>query len=81
MLANGKGGGGLSKLGLSSRHTTLVSPRRAGSRAGSTARPRAPAVEQEPEPARGTWQVWEPWGDPARQQLQVLVLSLGQGGI
>lgn len=29
MLANSKGGGGLSKLGLSFRHITLVSPPRA----------------------------------------------------
>lgn len=64
MLANGEGGGGLSKLGLSSRHTTLVSLRRAGSGAGSTARLWALGVQQEPEPALGPCWVWEPQGDP-----------------
>lgn len=77
MLA--KGGGGLSKPGLSSRHTTLVSPRRAGSGAGSAARLRAPAVEQEPDPALGAWRVWEPRGESCRLQPLVLALEPGPG--
>lgn len=55
MLANGRGGGGLSKLGLSSRHKALCP--HGGTGAERDPQPGlSPGREQEPEPALGAWQ-------------------------